>query len=120
MDFKQVAESMPIAACVVSVEKRGDTYGKVRLVTGNKIYIDTIEHPMTPDLAMLKREFVPNSEYTDYMTRDLNFEDSCYHAAVKKTTRHAYAHPARFDVWFDMTFLPLWPDDGDICYCMYT
>lgn len=120
MDFQAFVDSIPMAACVVSVEKIGeDNYGKVRIVAGNRPYIDTIERPMAQDLAMLTNKFVPNSEYTDYLTRDLNFEDSCYKAAAKKTCLHAYAHPARYNVWFNMTFLPLYPDDGDICYCMY-
>lgn len=68
---------------------------------------------------MLTRKFVPNSDYTDYLTRDMNFEDASYNAAVKKKCLHSYAHPARFDVWFNMSFIPLFPDDGNICYCMY-
>jgi diguanylate cyclase (GGDEF)-like protein len=119
MDFQSFVDSVPTAACVVSVEKlENGSYGKVRIVTGNKVYIDSIEHP-ADNLAMLTQKFVPNSEYTDYLTRDMNFEDACYNAAVNKKCLHAYAHPARFDVWFNMTFLPLAPDDGNICYCMY-
>lgn len=49
----------------------------------------------------------------------MNFEDASYNAAVKKKCLHSYAHPARFDVWFNMSFIPLFPDDGNICYCMY-
>jgi diguanylate cyclase (GGDEF)-like protein len=49
----------------------------------------------------------------------MNFEDASYNAAVKKKCLHSYAHPARFDVWFNMSFIPLSPDDGNICYCMY-
>ena len=119
MDFQSFVDSVPTAACVVSVEKLvNGNYGKVRIVTGNKPYIDSIEHP-ADNLAMLTQKFIPNSEYTNYLTRDMNFEDACYNAAVNKKCIHAYAHPARFDVWFNMTFLPLFPDDGNICYCMY-
>lgn len=119
MDFQSFVDSVPTAACVVSVEKLvNGNYGKIRIVTGNKPYIDSIEHP-ADNLAMLTQKFIPNSEYTNYLTRDMNFEDACYNAAVNKKCIHAYAHPARFDVWFNMTFLPLFPDDGNICYCMY-
>ena len=119
MDFQSFVDSIPTAACVVSVERLdGDTYGKVRIVTGNRPYLDTIERP-AENLAMLTRKFIPNSEYTDYITRDMNFEDACFNAAVKKKCLHSYAHPARFDVWFNMSFIPLFPDDGNICYCMY-
>ena len=119
MNFQSIVDSIPTAACVISVEKLdGDNNGKIHIVTGNRPYLDTIEHP-AENLAMLTRKFVPNSDYTDYLTRDMNFEDASYNAAVKKKCLHSYAHPARFDVWFNMSFIPLFPDDGNICYCMY-
>lgn len=119
MNFQSLVDAMTTAACVVSVEiKDDDNYGKVRLITGNRAYIDTIERPFE-NVQMLSSKFVPGSEYTDYMTRDLNFEDSCYRAAVKKKLIHAYAHPARFDVWFNMSFIPLESDDDNIGYCIY-
>ena len=120
MDFQKVADSMAAMTCIISVEKLPDGgCGEIRIVTGNKAYIDSIEKPMQ-DVQMLTRKFVPNSLYTNYLTRDLNFEDFCYRSAVQKKCLHSYAHPDRFDVWFNMTFLPLWPDDGDLCYCTYT
>lgn len=109
MNFQSFVDSIPTAACIVSVEKLdGNNYGKLRIVTGNRMYIDSIERP-AENLTMLTQKFIPNSEYTNYLTRDMNFEDACYNAAVKKKCIHAYAHPARFDVWFNMTFLPLIP-----------
>ena len=119
MDFQTIADSMAAMTCIVSVEKlEGDRYGKIRIVTGNRAYIDSIEHP-APGTEMLSDQFIPNTEYTDYLTRDLNFEDYCYRAAVKKKCLHSYAHPDRLPVWLNMSFLPLWPDEGNLCYCMY-
>ena len=119
-DFQKVADSFAAMTCIMSVEKLPDGgCGELRIVTGNKAYIDSIEHPM-PGVVMLKKEFVPNSLYTTYMSRDLNFEDFCYRAAVQKKCLHSYAHPDRYDVWFNMTFMPLLPDDGNLCYCTYT
>lgn len=119
MNFQSVVDSIPTAACVISVEKLdGENYGKIRIVTGNRPYLDSIERP-ADKLEMLTRKFVPNSEYTEYLTRDMNFEDASYNAAVNKKCLHAYANPARFNVWFNMSFIPLFPDDGNICYCMY-
>ena len=119
MDFQAFVDSIPTATCVISVEKyeNGD-YGNIRIVTGNRPYLDSIERPVE-NVEMLTRKFVPNSEYTNYLNRDLNFEDSAYRAAVLKKCIHAYAHPARFDVWFNMSFLPLCPDNGNTCYCAY-
>lgn len=119
IDFQKVVDGIAAMACVVSVEKLPDGgLGEIRIVTGNKGYIDSIEHP-AQDVEMLTTKFVPNSPYTTYMTRDLNFEDFCFGAAVQKKVLHSYAHPDRYDVWFNMTFLPLWPDDGTLCYCAY-
>ena len=119
MNFQSFVDSIPTAACVISVEKiENGNYGKLRIVTGNKPYIDSIEKPVE-NVTMLKQKFVPNSEYTDYLTRDMNFEDACYNAALKHKCLHAYAHPARFNVWFNMTFLPLFSDDDNFGYCVY-
>ncbi len=119
MVFQTIVDSIGAATCVVSVEKKENgNYGKVRIVTGNRAYLDTIEKPMG-GLEMLARKFIPNSEYTCYLTRDLNFEDSCYRAAVLKKCLHAYAHPARYNVWFNMSFIPLHMDNDNLCYCLY-
>ncbi len=119
MDYQRVVDGMSTMACIVSVESLPDGgRGKYRIVAGNKAYIDSIEHP-APGTVMLSNTFVPNSEYTDYITRDLNFEDYCYRAAVGKKCLHSYAHPDRMDVWFNMTFLPVGEDEGNLSYCMY-
>ena len=120
MDFQKIVDSMAAMTCVVSVEKKQEGgYGEIRIVAGNEAYISSIEHPMG-DVVMLTTKFVPNSLYTDYLTKDLNFEDFCYRAAVEKKCLHSYAHPDRFDVWFNMTFLPLAEENGNLCYCTYT
>ena len=120
MRFQSVVDGIDAMTCVVSVEKlENGRYGDIRIVTGNRAYIDSIENPV-PGTQMLTNEFVPNSIYTRYFTQDLNFEDFCYRSAVQKKCLHSYAHPDRMDVWFNMTFLPLGPDDGNICYCTYT
>jgi len=119
MDFQTTVDSIGAASCVMSVEKtENGGYGKVRIVTGNRTYLDTIEKPMD-GLEMLTKKFIPNSEYTNYLTRDMNFEDSCFQAAVNKKCLHAYVHPDRYDVWFDLSFIPLCPDEGNLCYCLY-
>ena len=119
MDFQKIADGMTAMTCIVSVEKLPDgKRGKFRIVAGNRAYIDSIENP-APGTQMLSDKFVPNSEYTDYLTRDLNFEDYCYGAAVEKKCLHSYAHPDRMNVWFNMMFLPLDADTDDLCYCMY-
>ena len=120
IDFQKVVDGIGAMSCVVSVEMLPDGgCGEIRIVTGNRAYIDSIEHP-AQDVEMLSKKFVPNSLYTTYMTRDLNFEDFCYRAAVQKKCLHSYAHPDRYDVWFNMTFLPVEPDQGNLRHCLYT
>lgn len=120
MGFQEVVDGIGAMTCIVSVEKLEDGgYGEIRIVTGNKSYIDSIEHP-APGVEMLIQKFTPNSLYTDYMTRDLNFEQYCYQAAVLGKCLHSYAHPDRIPVWFNMTFLPICPNNGNIYYCSYT
>ena len=119
MNFQAIVDNIGKAACIISVEKADDyNYGKIRIVTGNRAYIDTIEKPV--GMNMLSNKFVPNSEYTDFVQKDMNFEDACYEAAVKKNCVHSYANTTRYyNIWFNMSFIPLLPDDGNICYCMY-
>ena len=119
MDFQKIVDGIGAMACIVSVEKlENDRLGKFRIVTGNKAYIDSIEKP-GPGTKMLTDKFTPNTEYTNYLTRDLNFEDFCYRAAVKKQCLHSCAHPDRMPVWFNMTFLPIDCVEGNLYHCIY-
>ena len=119
MDFQNLVDGIDAMACVVSVEKLdGGKRGKFRIVVGNRAYIDSIENPAS-STKMLSDKFIPNSEYTDYLTRDLNFETYCYGAAVEKKCLHSYAHPDRLPVWFNMTFLPVSHEEGNLCFCIY-
>ena len=118
-DFQKVVDGIGAMACIVSVEDLGEgRAGKFRIVTGNQAYIDSIEKP-APGTEMLTDKFTPNAEYTNYLTRDLNFEDFCYKAAVQRKCLHSYAHPDRLPVWFNMSFLPVEPDDGNLKHCLY-
>ena len=118
MNFKEICNSVNNLACVVSIEKTENGYGNIRIVDGNDNYIDSIEHPFY-DSEDKKVNFIPNSIYTDYLFKDLNFEDYVYRSAIKKELLHSYAYPDKFNAWFDMTFLPLSFNDGNIYYCMY-
>ena len=120
MDFQGLVDKMSSMTCVISVEKLSDgSYGAIRIVTGNKAYIDSIEVEDEVNPRMLTNHFVPNSEYQNYFTKDLNFEDFCYRAAVKKEVLHTYVQPERFDVWMNIIMLPLVSDDEKLGYCLY-
>ena len=120
IDFQSLVDGMGAMTCVISVEKREDgSCGEIRIVTGNASYIESIEHP-AGNYQMLTNKFEPNSIYTKYLTRDLNFEDFCFRSAVMRKCLHSYVKPDRIPAWFNMTFMPLAQIDGNIYYCTYT
>lgn len=120
MDFTEFVNKIDPMTCVISVESKDrKSYGDIRIVTGNKAYIDSIEVVDENAPAMLTNKFVPNSLYQNYFPQDMNFEDFCFRCAVLKQPMHTYIHPERFDFWFDLTMLPL-GSDGNIHYCTYT
>lgn len=122
MDFKQYLDSCDSVTCIMSVEKKPDGgYGDIRILDGNKAYIESIENNPDANSDVAKEKvFVPNSLYTKYFPHDLNFEDFCYRSAVKKEVLHTYVHPGRFDIWFNLFFMPLQSDDENMGYCSYT
>lgn len=120
MDLQKMVDSIDAMTCVMSVEDLGNgRYGDIRIITGNKAYIDSVEQP-SQGVELLVSKFIPNSLYTQFFTKDLNFEYSCYQAAVEKKVVHAYVHPDRFDVWFNLVFMPIAWEEGDLRYCTYT
>ena len=125
MDFQKFVDGIYPMTSVLSVEKRQDgRCGEIRIVTGNKRYIDSIERPVYD--GILKQSvkegavFVPNSLYYKYVPKNPAFEDLCYRAAVLKEPVHTYVHPNKADLWFNVFVMPLEYEKGDLCYCAYT
>ena len=120
MDFQSIVDSFSTMTCVISVEKKKNgSYGDIRIVAGNKAYVQSIEG--LPDVPqMLSNKFIPNQLYQTYIPKDLNFEDFCYRSAVLKQPLHSYVHPERYDFWFNLFFMPLESDDENIGYCTYS
>ncbi len=119
-DFQKFVDGFHSMTCVISVEKLADNkIGEIRIVAGNKAYIDSIEN--MPDVPQaFKKKFVPNSLYQDYFPKDKNFELFLYGSAVLKKPMHSYVHPDRFDFWFNLFSLPIDYEEGNLCYCTYT
>ena len=47
MKFQNVADSIEAMTCIISVEKLPDgSCGEIRIVTGNRAYLDSIEKPV--------------------------------------------------------------------------
>ena len=120
MDFQKFVDGFHTMTCIMSVENLGNgKWGEIRIVCGNKAYIDSIEN--MPDMpAAFSKKFVPNSLYQNYFPQDPNFEYFCYSSAVLKKPQHSYVHPDRFDFWFNLFSMPLDAHDGKLCYCTYT
>ena len=114
MDFKSLCSAFRQSTCVVSVQKVGDGYGEIRIVDGNQSYLDSYKTE-----AYKNHNFIPNSLYTDYLVKNLNFEDYSFRSAVKKELLHSYAYPEFFKAWMHMMFIPLDYEQDDLCYCLY-
>ena len=100
VNFKQLCNFFRQTACVVSIEKKDDGYGEIRIVDGNDAYVNSFKGE-----GYVKHDFVPNSIYTDYLEKNLNFEEYCFRSAVKKELLHSYAYPEHFQVWMHMLFV---------------
>ena len=124
MDFQSVADALYSPTCIVSVGKKADGYGEIRIVAVNKKYCDFIDIRMRPadddGLDSSRTYFVPGSLYTDYFPQNMSFEEVCFKAAVKKEEVHTYAHINNGDIWFDIYGLPIDYEEGEKCYCTYS
>ena len=121
MDLQEYVNQFDSMTCIMSVEKKPNGYGKMRIEVGNKAYIASFEKNKNSLIDMpFGNKFVPGQEYTKYIPKDLNFEHFIYSSAVLKKPMHAYVHPERFDIWFNIFSLPLDIDDPFKYYCTYT
>ena len=123
MDWRSIADHFDPMTCVLSVEKKPDgKCGTVRIVTGNQKYIDSIALASGEvGLDSTKKvEFVPNSEYTRYIPKDLNFEEVCFRAAVLKQPVHNCVHAPRYSFDIMAYLMPMESDQENIGYCTFS
>ena len=122
MNLQEYVNQFDSMTCIISVEKLPDgSCGKIRIEVGNPAYLASFEQKFdSPAMMNGGKGFVPGLEYTEYLPRDLNFEHFIRSCAVDKKPMHAYIHPDRFPVWFNIFSLPLNIDDPHKCYCTYT
>lgn len=123
MDWKYLAEQFAPMTCVLSVEKKPDgSYGTIRIETGNQSYIDSLALAaggvvMDSDE---RTEFVPGSEYTRYIPKDLNFEDACCRCAVLKQPQHNLIRAARYPFDINIFFMPMMHEEDGKAFCTYS
>ena len=114
VNFKQLCNCFKQTTCVVSIERKPNGYGEIRIVDGNDAYTNSFKGE-----GYIKHEFVPNSIYTDYLEKNLNFEEYVYRSAVKKELLHSYAYPEYFHTWMHMLFIPIEQETDKLSYCLY-
>ncbi|MBP5606344.1 MAG: diguanylate cyclase, partial [Ruminiclostridium sp.] len=120
MDYQKFVDGIETMTCVLSVETYPDGgFGNIRIVAGNKAYIDSIEDKQNiSSLQMLDQKFVPGSPYERYIPKDLNFEHAVYRCAAMKKTFHTYIHLDRYSFWIDVHMIPLVSEEPNIFYCI--
>lgn len=115
INFKQLCDCFRQTTCVVSVEKKPDGgYGEIRIVDGNEAY----RHSFQGDFYN-RHDFVPNCIYTEYLAKNLNFEEYSYRAAIKKELLHSYGYPEGLQAWLHMMFIPIDYETDTLSYCLY-
>ena len=110
MDWKSFVDHFDPMTCVLSVEKLPEGgCGTVRIVTGNDSYLDSLALAAGGvDVGSTKKaEFIPDSEYTRYIPKDLNFEDVCYRCAVLKQPIQNCVHMPRYPFDIQAYFMPM-------------
>ncbi len=122
MDLKDFADHIQPMTCIISVEKYPDgSYGNIRIVTGNKAYIDANEaYAAIGASDRFNVSFVPDQPYERYLQKDLNFEEYVYRCAILGQPLHSYICPDKYNFWIHLVMLPLTSDKENIFYCTYT
>ena len=121
MDLQKFVDSFNIMTGILSVEKRADgNIGTIRIEAANKQYIQSMEKGDENGNTIFSTKFIPGECYERYMPKELNFENFCYEAAIKKKPVHAYIRPERFDFCINLVMLPLDIDDPEKGYCSFS
>ena len=123
MNWNAFAETFDPMTCVLSVEKKpGGGYSTIRIVTGNQKYLDSIALAAggVDRDSNIRKEFVPNSEYTRYIPKDLNFEEDIYRCAVLKQPKHMCVHMDRYSFDIDLYLMPMGYEEDGYAYCTFS
>ena len=122
MDFQKYADGFYSTTGIISVERKEDGgCGDIRIVTGNQKFIVMAENPpfiTDPNIPCPK--FESGRLYDTYLPKTPDFEDKCFRAAVQKKSIHTYIYLNVCNLWFNMSFVPIDYEDGNLCYCAYS
>ncbi len=108
MDFRSFTDTVRMPCCVISVEKKGGSYGVIRILCANEAYKE-----------IMGPAYYDNMPYYELVPQDNKFEDYCFRAAVLGQRMHAYVETRALNAWTDQTLIPLMSDRDDMGYCQY-
>ena len=113
MDYQEFIDNFTQIACVISVDLRtSDETEKFKTVAANEAYkLSVMDDPS---------KFVSNVPYTNYITRDKNFESMCLACVTSGKSIHAYVDAALYNAWMDINMQPLRSNDEGIGYCQFS
>lgn len=118
MDLQKYADGFHTLTCVISVRK--DDKHDIRIVAGNRLFIDMAEHPPYKREDEGKVKFIPDSPYERYIPKLPDFEDLCCRSAILKKPIYTYVHLNNSDMWFNLFLMPVAYETDELCYCTYS
>ena len=107
MDFKGFLENMQAAACIISVEKKEEGHGDLRIADANDLFKEAFP------------AYRPGMFCSDLIPRDEKYEEYCYWAAVRKEIMHAYVEAPDKSGWIDQTILPIKYETEKEAFCAF-
>ena len=113
MDHKEFIDNFPQVACVLSIDLTVSSGpDRIRIVEANDEYIKSVGQ--TPET------FKTNIPYTEYITKDINFESMAITCATQSHPIHAYVDAELYNAWMDIYMQPLKSDNKDYAYCLFS
>ena len=112
MDFTQTIESFDGIACVLSYKKDDDNELSITIAAANENYLASV--------GKTRDEFIPFSPYTEFISRDPNFESMVSRCCENRSVAHQYVNAGLYKAWIDIYMIPLQDDENGNRYCLFT
>ncbi|MBR2086553.1 MAG: diguanylate cyclase, partial [Oscillospiraceae bacterium] len=113
--FFAFAEHFKSTTCILSVESYPDgSYGNIRIVAGNRAYLNIAHSVNTSESEKFTSAFIPNSPYERYIPKNTVFEADCFRCVVKGEVVHRYLRPPGMELWMQTTLTPLSDQSGNV------
>ena len=114
MSLDEILKQYKAKTCIVSIEKTGENkYGNIKVVAGNQAHCDDILH-------ITGHPFKPGCPYEFCFPKNQNFEDFVYRCAIGGEPMHSYVNLYEMGLWLNMFLVPLFSEEENVGYCIYT